>query len=321
MGFVLLSVGVFAQTPTKESRMFLHPFREVYVNFPSEQLGLGVRLTVFLPEEKIPLAQSYPLVVYLGMTPQEMETGEKIAREERVVLAGVRWESWAGQTVQDPKAVEKFIHLELLPYLETNYPILRGSEFRTLAATGQTNAQAVVNQLVHPDWVGKFALIEPGNFEIPSDAQLAGVRFYVNAPQAQLATAQAQLQAHGVPYGPGFVLSYPKSDKTGLAALDFHYLNEPKKNLVLKRAECYTQKDFLAVHSAETVGMRVAGQLKNGYWFSYVPQTVRFSPPYLAWDPAQGTLAVIPGAQRTTVKIRVDVDNLSVSTKIKLKNK
>jgi hypothetical protein len=120
-------------------------------------------------------------------------------------------------------------------------------------------------------------------------------------------------------YGPGFVLNYPQNGKSGLTAVDFSYLNAPADQLTPKRADIYTQKDALPLNSGETVGLRVAVQLKNKHWFSYVPQVVRLSPPYLAWEPEQGTLRLIAGAQPATVKIRANVDNLSVSTKIKLK--
>ena len=315
----LFFTSVSAQTPTEESRIFLHPFTEVYVNYPSAKLGLGVRLTVFLPEEKIPLSKSYPLVVYLGLTSQEHQLAQNLAKKEQVVIAGITWESWASQAVNDPQSVGEFLHRELLPYLETNYPILPGAEFRTLAASGETNAQAVVAQLVHSDFVGKIALVEPGNVQIPTQASTQGVRFYVQAEQAALAAVQAQLQGRGVKYGPGFVLSYPQAVKSGLAAVNFQYLNAPAKQLSIKKIEAYTQQDSIALHSQQPLGLRVAVLLKNNYWFSYIPQTLRFSPPYLAWDAPQGTLQNISGAQAGAVKISGDVDNLPFSVKIKLK--
>ena len=299
--------------------MFIHPFREVFVNFPNQRLGSGVRLTVFLPEEKIPLSKSYPLVVFIGFSRNEVELGESLARKQEIILAVVSWEDWAGKAVTQPDELSQFIHRELMPYLETNYPVLYGARFRTLVVRGEEGTDAILPLLKHPDWVGNWVFLEPHTFKLPQERSLDNIRFYVRGDQAQLAAVQAELEQAGLTYGPDFAMSYTDPAHNGLQAVDFTYLSAPKEQLALKRLDAFTQKDVLLLQVGEKTGLRVGAQLKNKYWFTYIPQQVRFSPPYLTWDAAQGTLKVVPGAQQGTVKIRSGVDKPKFSTKIKLK--
>lgn len=318
VGLVSLFSSAWAQAKTEESRMFIHPFKEVFVNFPSQQLGVGVRLTVFLPEEKIPLVKSYPLVVFLGIPRSQVDLAKEIAVKENVLLALVSWEEWAdfSKTAQE---VGIFIQRELMPYLETNYPVKNGGAFRTLAANGARETQAVLEQLGHMEEIKSVVFVNPGVFEISADTPLQTIRFYVVGNQEELAYAQERLENAGLTYGPHFAMHYAKPNQNLLQALNFNYLNTLADQLEIMRLDAFTQKDSLLATGGAFTKLRVAAQLKNKYWFDYVPQTVRFSPPYLIWDAPQGTVEVVSGAHPGSVKIQSGVDKLKFSTKIKLK--
>lgn len=321
---LLILTGCFntgmGQAVTDESRMFLHPFREVFVNFPSGQLGSGVRLTVLLPEEKIPLSKNYPLAVLLGAERAEVEAAEQIARQNGLLVALVSWEQWAGPQRNDPKLLTCFLQRELLPHLLTNYPVSTVLRGYTIAGRGEAAAQAIAELLNTALPVENIGLVEPGNVEIPAVASAQKVRFYVVGSQAELAHTQPQLERAKLVYGPGFVMQYRRPEQPLVEALDFNYLLARADQLTVKKVDAFTQKEVLAAAGGEQTGFRVAVQLKNGYWFFYVPQTLRLSPPYLVWDPNQGMLRVIAGAQSGSVKIRSAVDKPAFSAKIKLKN-
>lgn len=319
VSFLGIFLPAWSQAQTDESRMFIHPFKEVFVNYPSQTLGSGVRLTVFLPEEKIPLSNSYPLVVFLGLSRQEVEQAQALAVKNKVLLAAVSWEEWAdsSKTAGD---VANFIHRELIPYLETNYPVIRGGNSRTLAAKGARDSQAVLNQLIHADWVGRIALLEPGTVVFPADRVLEGVRFYVVGNQQELASVQKLFEDAGLAYGADFALRYAKDNQNPLYLLDFTYLNGSAQDLEIEKLDAFTQQDILPVEGGANTKLRVAARLKNKYWFDYIALQVRFSPPYLTWNPQQGTIQVVPGAQPGTVKIQSGVDKPRFVTKIKLKN-
>ena len=318
--FSFLLIDVYASTPTKESRLFVHPFREVFVNLPSETLGLGVRLTIFLPEEKIPLMKQYPLAIWVGLPQDRLAAGEQIAQKYQLVLAVVSWETWAGNQVQDPHAVETFLHRELMPYLETNYSVLPGGENRILIGQGEKGAQAVLPLLKHPDWLGKIALVSPGTFDLLPTVSVKNIRFFIRGNQQELAHAQRILESAGISYGIGFAMRYDKAEVSALEAVDWTYLTAATSQLQLKRLEAAVQKSFLAVHQQDESGLRVWAKLHNGEWFDVVPTALRFSPPYLNWDPVSGLIKVVPGAAPGAVKVNGVVDNKRFSLKMKLKS-
>ncbi len=308
-----------AQRPTEESRLFIHPYREVFVNFPNQSLGTGVRLTVFLPEEKIPLSKSYPLVVFLGFSREEMEAGEHFAQTHQVIVASIGFEEWLKPEVKNSPTISKFVRQELIPYLETNYPILWGEENRTLTARGIVETESLWDILQYPHLFSKAALQTPG-VDFPVSKEMAGsLRFYVRGNQAELAAAQQALEAAGFTYGPDFALRYAQPQQEGFSAIDFDYLTTSSAKSAVKRLEAFTQASQLPLQPNMTTGLRVVAWLKNGQWYDYIPETLKFSPPYLAWDATQGMIRILPGAAAGTVKIRSAVDKSPFSIKIKLK--
>ena len=71
VAFLGLACWGFAQ---EEGVMIINPGRETFLHFPSSVLGNQYTLTVFLPEEKVPLSKRYP-VLYLQHGMGEDERG------------------------------------------------------------------------------------------------------------------------------------------------------------------------------------------------------------------------------------------------------
>ena len=320
--FLLLSIAccswsAWAQAQTEESRLFIRPFRETFVNFPTSVLGTGVRLTVFLPEEKIPLSKQYPLVVFVGLPRNEVEVGESFAQKNEVIFAIVSWEDWATSAVRQPDKLDEFMRRELLPHLETNYPVIDEENARTLVVHGGETEGALL-ALAHPGTFGKAVFFSPKKFQSAGDFPSVK-RIYLEGTPAQLAVAQRTLETAGFEYGPGFALRRIADEENPINRIDMDYLNAPAEQVKIKRLEAFTQLSKLPAQGDESTGLRVVAWLQNGRWFEYVPQQVRFSPPYLAWDALQGTITVLSGAQPGSVKIGSIVDKPKFSTKIKLK--
>lgn len=61
---------VFAQVQVTEPLILINPWRETFLNFPSNTLP-GKTVTFFLPEEKQPLQGRYPVVYVLGAIPKD----------------------------------------------------------------------------------------------------------------------------------------------------------------------------------------------------------------------------------------------------------
>ena len=63
----------------------------------------------------------------------------------------------------DEQTIIRFVTRELLPYLETNYPVLSGAENRIIAARGEAGAKIALALLSVPEAFGGVALASPEN--------------------------------------------------------------------------------------------------------------------------------------------------------------
>lgn len=310
---LLAAPVLFAQD---EEIMLIKPGRETFAHFPSSILGNKHTLTVFLPEEFIPLKGRYPLAVLFGAGPKQAAEAEAFMAQNKMIVAALDFEE---EDYADVDKIVRFVSRELVPYLETNYPVLAGAQNRIIAARGAAGAAVALKLLQTPELFGGAALSSPGEAWRTVPLSRTDFRVVVTGTQADLALAQQTLESAGFSYGPGFVLSYSTPRDTPFSALDVTYFSAPAAELALSRLTVQTSGDTLLLDSDDTVSVRFLARLKNKTAYDYVPSALRISPMYLAWDGARGTLSALAGAEAKTVKVRLVVDKPPFSFKIKLK--
>lgn len=315
---VLLALpSLFAQD---EEIMLIRPGRETFAHFPSSILGNKHTLTVFLPEQFIPLKGTYPLAVLFGAGPKQAAEAEAFMRNNKrnnkMIVAAVNFE---GTDYADADKIARFVSRELLPYLETNYPVLPGEENRIVAARGAAGSAVALKLANIPHLFGGVSLSSPGDAFKKSAPLVKPRRVFVTGTQAELALAQKTLEAAGLEYGVNFALEYSRPETSYFSALPAAYFSAPAADVTLTRLTAQTGGNTLLLDTDETVSVRMLARLKNGLAYDYVPAALRISPMYLAWDAARGTLTPLPGAEAGTVKIRPVVDKPSFLFKIKLK--
>lgn len=309
---MLLFNSVWAQ---EEERMFVAPWRETYFGFPSQTLGNKYTLTVYLPEEKVPLTRRYPVVYFLGLPRSEKEAAQAYARAHQLILLSVNLEEQDFRTI-GPK-LESFLKRDLIPYIDTNY--YTDKDKRILAVSGENAAKAVLPLLQKKD------IFEGVFFQHPASALADGstlsneVRVLVHGFQGELAVSSQALLQNGFVYGEGFALSYAMYESDKLSGLSAPYLLADQAQVSLKKISAKVGAKELPLVRGASVSLLVGTELKNGMCFVAVPQFVRTSPPYLDWDEELGMLSVRAGADVGTVTVTPVVDKLTVSQKIMLK--
>lgn len=296
--------------------MIIKPGRETFAHFPSAVLGNKHTLTVFLPETFVPLKGRYPLIVLMGAGPKQVDEAAAYMERNKAIVAAVNFEE---ADYAEREKIVRFVSRELLPYLETNYPVLPGAENRVIASRGTGGAVTAAALLQVPGAFGGAAFISPGDAWEKTTLPKMPFRAFVTGSQAELALAQQTLEKAGLAYGPGFAMEYASASAPWFGALRTDYLFAPAADLAVTRFKADVSGNELKLESADTVSLRVLARLKNGLTVDYVPSSLRISPMFLEWNAARGTLRALAGADAGTVKIRPVVDKPSFSVKIKLK--
>lgn len=309
--FLISTLALFAQ---EESRLIINPGRETFVHFPSTTLGNHYTVTFFLPEARVPLQKSYPVVVMLGITPQQAQQVADFQQNNKVLVVGIDfkekdYEQQADQIVQ-------FLSRELLPYVDTNYWTQTGPEHRILVAMGKNASRIALRTVQNPQLYGGLCLISPA--DVWKNTILPPVRTLLMGTQSELALAQTFFESAGKVYGPDFALRYI-SEREDWSALNTAYLWAPVADVKLVKLEADVSARKMRLDNSQPVSLRVWALLNNGDLFHYVPLRLRFSPPYLNWNPFSGTLRPVAGAVAGTVRVRPDVDKPPFSVKISLK--
>lgn len=291
------------------SRMFIHPGRETFVHFPTAALSNQYTLTVFLPEDFVPLSRRYPLVVLLGAGPKQAELARAVQEKTPCIIAAL---NFADADFEKSAAIEEFVAWELMPYLETNYWLLQDPAQRFIAAAG-SGADTALRLAARPGLFGGIMLLNPQTTwpAIPRG------RVFIRGAQAQLARAQAVLEAAGKSYGPDFALRSAVLGDTVFSALAVEYMRYTPQQARLVRLDAHTRGSVLSFD--HPLAMRVWAELAGGFYGEYVPTQLRISPPFAAWDAQTGQLHAISGAEPGRIKLSSLVDKPGFTLKIKLK--
>ena len=313
--FCILWSG-FLSAQDNTELMIINPGRETFAHFPSATLGNKYNLTVFLPEPFVPLKGHYPLAVVLGIGAEESEAAETFLQTDKMIVAGV---NFTEKDYNEPEKIVRFVSKELLPYLETNYPVLPGEKNRVIVAKGKGGARVALLLAGIPKTFAATALLSPGDalraFVLPARGL---TRILAAGTQAELAATQQALEENGWEYGSDFaLLQNTKNNIWDLLKKD--YLLAAKEDLALVFLKGKLAASALSLSGRESVGLKVTARLKNATAFDYVPSSLRMSPPFLVWNPSLGALSALPGAETGSVKIHFVRGNADFSVKLRLK--
>lgn len=298
-----------------DSRIFTHPGRETFVYFPSQELGPTNTVTFFLPEKSVPLSQSYPVIVALGVVPKQAQEVAKFQQDHPAIVVGINFEEkdYATRAAQ----IERFLMRELLPYVDTNYLTKTGPENRILAVQGKSAARIALHVTQNPNLFGSVALFSPA--DVWNDSDVPPVRTLVVGTQPELALAQETLEQYGKTYGPDFALRYYTPNGAWFNGIDTSYLWATRAQTQVKYARADVSLNKVSLAQPQDVFLRIWVVLANNSLFHYVPARLRISPPYLAWDPLRGVLKVVSGAVPGTVRVHNVVDKPEFAVKVRLK--
>lgn len=312
---LLCVVPCFAQE--EESRLFIAPGRETYFHFPTKAFGEKYNLRVYLPEAASQKAQKYPVIYVLGLEKDFREAVKKYLEHHSALVVWVDFKQ--SDFEADKEQIVQFFAQELLPYIDVNYFTFDTPEKRILAVYGEPAAKVAAQLLQKPE-LFNFAFFEQAQNGLDDLQKLsARARISVSGTQRDLALAGRALQKAGAQFGTQFVLHYTDGKKDAWRDVDLDYFFAPAEQLLPVKWQAFLSKNVLPAQAGETTRLQVIATLKNKTVSSYVPESLRVSPPFLEWDALNGTLQVRSGAEAGKVKISADAADLRFKTALKLK--
>ena len=281
--------------PKKEMHVFVKDGEEVITNFESAYLKSAPKIHI----------------VFARQTEQERKPIVYIIADEEIDKAKIQaklpayFDKYFFVTVkvEDAEAnFTPFLTRELLPYVEVNYPVSAKPQERTLIAKNTFALNYLANLPELFEYLQNAILGFDYTSALPKIEAPKGLNLWACGPLENMAALHKSLAANGLVYLTDFAYSITKKGQVVEPAnLDFLFNKEGRKitktNIVQLLDTLDLSKDFAAPFWLNLTA-------KGGYQLSYVPQSVRISPPFLSWDKEQGLFTVIPGA--TAGKVKVD---------------
>lgn len=299
-----------------EPLMLVKASREIFVNFPSATLP-DKAVSVFLPEQAIPLKGKYPVVYVLGAVPTDAAAAQEIIAkaQHKAILVGLN------VTEKEMENVDKlvtFVSRELVPYIDTNYATYDQPAFRAIAVSGKHAAKVLGALLGRKNLFTKGIVWHGGANPLPLVLADKPLRLLVVGEQAELAAWTRVIQSAGLRFGPGFITRLT-AEKSAVAAVDLDYLFAPDAEVVVEKLTGTITPNHLYAAQQQHATVSLLAELANGMRVDPIVLNWRISPPYLDWDAASATLTPLPGAAAGKVKMSATVDKKIFTGKIKLK--
>lgn len=295
------AVAAFAQQPAHETvsssaRVFAKDGEDVLTRFPSKYLADGARVNIILPAGYDGAYARYPVVYIIS---DEAFDKARIAQTwkigDKVIFVSLN------MTPGDKAA---FLTKEFLPYIETNYKAEDSPQKRILAAAGADAVEMLALLSSQPGIFQNAALLLQDTTPVPTlgpglDTRL---KIYAAGRLSNIARLQMELERGGLKFTQNFVskIYMPSESTPSWQQLDFRYFLTPA-DFAAKSIAAYLSADKIPFEGAHA-DLRLDVKTKAGT-LNYIPAELKFSPPFLDWDPSAARLTVIPGATPGKVKI------------------
>ena len=297
--------------------MLINPARETFLNFPSALLP-DKTITVFLPEPAVPLHQRYPVVYVLGAIPKDAPAVQEVldSATHKAIIVGINTEE---ADLKDMARLATFVSRELIPYIETNYPVLDYPTARALVVQHAAGLRAAAVLLAKKDLFARAIFWHPAEQAVALAGTDEQLRILVAGTRGEIVPMQQTLQEKGLAYGSGFVTRIVEDEKVW-KSVNLDYLFALDDTLQIKKIVGNITPNILSIPLKQSAELGWTVVLANQMQFDYIPLSLRISPPYLQWDPQTGRVSILAGAVPGTVKMNLFVDNRKWRGKIKLKN-
>lgn len=311
---LLAAHSVFAQVEVTEPLMLINPWRETFLNFPSNTLP-GKTVTFFLPEEKVPLQGRYPVVYVLGAEPKDAQAAFNFIQRSKTkaLVVGI---NVTPEDLADAGRITRFFTQELIPYVDTNYSTLAAPAHRALMASGTEGGLAAYSLLYRRLLFSKVMLLQADPSLLNADVLPRDLRLIAAGDRETLADFQARLEKAHFRYGEQFVLLEGTPEKP-FEQNPFNYWFADKSKVQIKKLIWDISPKKLTLQGSAK--LNITARLKNGETYGFYPPSLLISPPFLEWNAVQGSLTVIPGAEPGRVKLTAKTPKKDFSAKITLK--
>lgn len=302
--------------PAQDSRLFIQPGRETFINFPSEIIGSAKTLNIFLPEEAAVSEKSYPVVYLLaaGSSASKAARAFNARSEQKVIFVGL---NFTADELQDADKIRRFFSRELIPYITVNYRTVDRPSSRVIVGRGES-AGLALSMLAMPEFISNAMLVSPSGLPSGLGFLPPASRVYARGARSELAALQQVLASAGLVYGKNYAYRF------GFVAsvfdnIDLKYLLAPQSDVVVNKLKGSLSGSSLVLGENGIISFTGSAVLKNGQKLDFAPVSFQISPMYLDWAPALGTLRALNGAEPGVVRISVSVDKAKYSGEIKLK--
>lgn len=281
--------------PKGEMRIFVKDGEEVITNFETAYLTSTPKVHIINPEG---IEQERKPSIFII-------SSEEIDKEKIKSRLPAFYDKYVFITVKIDNKEDNFtpfLTLELLPYVEVNYPVSSKPQERTLIAKNSFALNYLANLEELFEYIQNGILGFDYSSALPEINAKKGLNLWACGPLENMAALHLSLAKNGLEYLKDFAYNITKKDQlVDPANLDFLFNKEGRK---VKSQTVYQQFKILDLNNNFGSEFWLNLTTKNGYKLSYIPQSVRVSPPFLNWNKEQGIFEIISGA--ATGKVKVD---------------
>ena len=289
-----------AQTPVKtvkpkgEMRIFVKDGEEVITNFASAYLAAAPKVHIIIPAETQQVRK--PLIYIISD-----EEIDKIKIKERLPDFYDKYFFVTVRLAEGETDFTPFLTRELLPYVEVNYPVSSKPQERTLIAKNSFALNYLANLAELFEYMQNAILGFDYSSPLPEIKAQKGLNLWACGPLENMAALHVSLAKNGLNYLQDFAYNITRDDQlVDPANLDFLFNKEGRQ---IKTQTVYQQFKNLDLNKDFGSEFWLNLTTKSGYKLSYIPQTVRVSPPFLNWSKEQGIFGIIPGAAAGKIKV------------------
>jgi hypothetical protein len=287
----------------EDMRVFVKNGEEVITRFPSQYLENRARFSVFLPEGYTDAQGRFPSFYIL-----EREGSPQYERADFAANPAMAGAVVIVVSISGGGDAAAFLTRELLPYIDLNYKTDDTAQARTLLGADDMGLKIV--EILASGGGASFKKAFAALYSVTAMPQLGDgfapdVKITAAGTLGNMARLQQLLEGKNLKFAQNFTIAgapCPPVEKCEIkpwAAYDYGWLNAP----VAAVAGIAPRLSAGKISPDGSALLWLDVRFKGGFAASYIPQVLKFSPPFLAWDPAAAELSVIPGA--TTGKVRI----------------
>ncbi len=306
-----------------DMRIFVKDGEEAITAFPARALKSEAKITVIFPEGYQDNLKKYPaLYIISGVNMDKKQLANILPKEKQTMLV-VTIRLSAGTKTE---GLAKFLYEEILPYFETNYRADDLPANRAVAAGGDIAANILASIETLSNYFGNYALLFDNSAALPQFASLKKDIFvWASGNIENITRLQKAFEDGGLSCPQNFAYvfnSAPSAPQTKENAqeqkpaqqngnydyssfwawINFDLLFD-KNARAFKQANAYIDAKEISLSKNSPFNYWLNIMLADGYIINYVPQELKFAPPYLSWDFENALISVISGAEKGKVKI------------------